>query len=99
MHGAGLARLGRAPRDRAVERPVELERRRAVAVAAQRARVARRQRVAGERGERAGHHVGDHERRGEPLAVRELDADDASALGGDARDAAPVRTSPPSSRR
>ena len=87
VHGAGLARLRRLPRDRAVERPVDLQRRRAEAVAAQRARIGGRQRLARERGERGGHHVGDHERRAEPLAAGQLDPDHAAALDRHAADA------------
>ena len=66
-----------------VESPVDLERGRAVAIAAQRARVRRRHRVAGQRGERPRHHVSHHDRRREPLATGELHAHHAAALHGE----------------
>ena len=90
MHGARFARLGGAPGDLVPERPVDLERGRADAVAAQRAGVPGGQGIVGERGERGGHHVGDDDAGAEPLSARELHAGDAATVGEHALDPRPA---------
>ncbi len=83
MHGPRLAGDRRRPRDRAVEGPVELQRRRAVAEAPERRRVAPAEGLAGEPEQGVGRHVGDHPARADPLAPGQLDADHPAALAGD----------------
>ena len=83
MDGARLARSRRRPWDRSGQRPVDLQRRGSVPVAAQCGRIAAVQSVAGERQQRMRHHVGDHHTGRQSLAVLELHPHDAPVFGGD----------------
>ena len=95
-----LARRRRRPRDRAVQRPVDLDRRRARSGSGAARRGTGRERVAGQREQRVRHDVGDDERRRRSARRRRARRRDAAALGArSAPTRAPVRTSPPSARR
>ena len=100
VHRAGLARLGRLPRDRAGQRPVQLQRRGPGTERAQLARVPAAQRVAASRSSAAGTDVGHHD-----AAPGTCSAPATSTPVTRPRSAcirvtgAPVRTVPPSDRR
>ena len=85
VHRAGARHVLVLPRDRPVERPVELDRRGPEPVAPQPRRVAPAQRVAAQREERRRQHVGHDDRGRDALAALDLDARHAAALDGDPR--------------
>ena len=87
VDGAGPPHVLGAPRDRTVERPVELERRRAVPVAAQQRAVPAAEGVAAQRRERVRHHVGHDNRRLDAAAAGYADAGDATIAGQHGLDA------------
>src|SRR3954468_19314012 len=72
VDGAGAADLGVGPGDRAVERPVELQRGRPVGVAAEQRAVPAGQVFAGQAAQRVGHHGGDHHVAADALAAGQL---------------------------
>ena len=86
MHRARFAHLRRGPRNRTVQRPVDLQRGGPQTVAAQCTRIARRQPLAGQRRKRAGHQVRDQDRRSDALASIYLNSNRAAVLDDDARD-------------
>ena len=101
VHRARAPRVVVGPRDRRVERPVELDRLRAVAKAQRAAHVGVAERVAGERHEAVRRRRRDDDPRRDRLAAGERRPPlDAAAACVDALGAAPTsRASPPCSRR
>ena len=86
VHGARIPDRFVGPRNRPVERPVDLHRREAVDVALERAAVPAGESLSREPHQLVWHHVGDDHRRGHALAGRDLDARRPAAHGHDPLD-------------